>query len=157
MFEILKNIFISWFFHCFWNSIQINWILIDPSSHLKEINYFVISLSCYTRVFLKNTARLDCSIYFCLWAFRFPIVSVFLKMSVSPSMSVFLALLKSISHVLFILKKSFGLESSSFIISCNKIITPTCNSLPKKIVQSPTLNIFKKGIDDQFNSTDRYN
>ena len=35
-------------------------------------------------------------------------------------------------------------------------ITPAWNALPKKIVQSPTLNIFKKGLDDRFKSNGRY-
>ena len=35
-------------------------------------------------------------------------------------------------------------------------ITSAWNALPKKIVQSPTLNIFKKGLDDRFKSNGRY-
>ena len=35
-------------------------------------------------------------------------------------------------------------------------ITPTWNALPEKIVQAPTLNMFKKGLDDRFKSNGRY-
>ena len=35
-------------------------------------------------------------------------------------------------------------------------ITQTWNALPESIVQVPTLNMFKKGIDDRFKSNDRY-
>ena len=35
-------------------------------------------------------------------------------------------------------------------------ITPTWNALTKRIAQAPTLNMFKKGLYDQFNSKGRY-
>ena len=35
-------------------------------------------------------------------------------------------------------------------------ITPIWNALPEKIVQAPTLNMFKKGLDDRFKSNGRY-
>ena len=35
-------------------------------------------------------------------------------------------------------------------------ITPTWNALPENIVQAPTLNMFKKGLNDRFKSNRRY-
>ena len=35
-------------------------------------------------------------------------------------------------------------------------LAPTWNTFPKKIVQAPTLNMFKKGLDDRFKDNGRY-